>query len=376
MKKFYLLLTFVSLLGLVLLTGYGAGPATAAMNLFIGAPGYSATTCGTCHGSPGNFGIITTDIKVYNAGTTTPPAAYVPGTSYDVVVEVLHPIGTPSRFGFQCVAFDSGNLQAGTFLNPQAGVSVVVLPSGVEVAEHSSFLTSPTFTFQWTAPNAFTGPVTFWAGGVAANGNGQNTGDGGSPTPTSFTLVPDKVVPIELAEFTGRQTNQSVVLEWITQSEVENSHFIIEYADESLEFVQIGQVNGSGTTTTTQHYRFVHENPTFGANQYYRLKQVDFDGKFSYTKIVSVYMEGNIEQISVFPTPATTDVTVLVNIKNSDSYTLTITDLNGKVIHNDVFNLFAGEQSLQLDIANWPSGHYIYRLTNKRDQMTTSIVKF
>lgn len=376
MKHFYLILVFSLLSAAVLLTGYGAGPGTAAMNHFIGAPGGTGTTCGTCHGSPGNYGTITTEIRVFIAGTSIPATMYVGGNTYDVEVEVMHPIGAPSRYGFQCVVFDSGNVQAGSFVNPGAGISVVNLASGTQVVEHSSFNTSPVFTFQWVAPNTFTGPIKFWAGGIAANGNGQNTGDGGSTTPSQYDIIPDKNAPIELADFSGRQSDNTVVLEWVTESEIENSHFEIEHSTDVTKFAQIGTVDGAGTTTQTQQYRFVHNNPVLGDNHYYRLKQVDYDGNTSYSDVVTVYMESSIEQVSVFPTPATSEVTVLLNIKNTGIYTQTVYDMSGKIMQQDELNLSAGEQSMKLDIDNWSGGQYIYKLNNNQDQFTTSIVKF
>lgn len=195
MKRSSLLFTFICLALFILLAGYGAGPASIAQNHYIGAPGGTGTTCGNCHGSPGNFGIITADIKVYNTGTTTLATSYVGGTTYDIAVEILHPIGNPSRYGFQLVSFDSGGNQAGSFMNPMPGASIISLPSGTEVVEHSSFITSPIFTVQWVAPNTTTGVISFYSGGVAANGNGSNAGDGGSASPTILNLNPGAAVP-------------------------------------------------------------------------------------------------------------------------------------------------------------------------------------
>jgi len=188
LKYAQLLLTITAFFLFILLAGYGSGPANSAMNYFIGAPGGGGATCATCHGSPGNFGLITADIQVFNTGTTVPATNYTAGTTYDIEVEILHPIGSPGRFGFQLVALDSTSSQAGAFMNPMSGVSIVNLTNGIEVVEHSSFITSPIFTVQWAAPS--TGTVNFYAGGVAANGNEQNSGDGGSPSPAMYTMTP------------------------------------------------------------------------------------------------------------------------------------------------------------------------------------------
>jgi len=376
MKHFYLILVVVSLFAFVLLTGYGAGPASFANNHFIGAPGGSTATCGTCHGSPGSFGVVTAGLQVFNVGTTIPAIGYVAGSTYDIEVEIMHPIGSPGRFGFQLVGFDSGGAQAGTFTNPMAGTSILNLASGTTVVEHSSFNASPVFRVQWIAPSTATGTVTFYAGGVAANGTGTNAGDGGSTAPVSLNLPPDSNVPIELMDFNARQIDNSISLEWITLSEEENSHFEIQHADESGEFKAIAKIDGAGTSTETVHYRFQHETPAYGTNHYYRLKQVNFNGVYTFSEILTIYMKGNIDQITVYPIPATDQVTVLVNAKKTATYNQMVTDLNGKIVMEDIVDLTAGEQSIKLDIQELTGGQYIFILTNGKDKLSTPIIKF
>ncbi len=377
MKKFYLLLVFSCLAAFILLTGYGAGPATAAFNYYIGAPGGQATTCATCHGSPGSFGAVTTAIRIFDMGTTNVATEWAPSTTYDVEVEVNHPIGSPTRFGFQCVAIDGSNMQAGAFTNPGTGISIVTLASGTEVAEHSSYNTSKIFTFQWTSPASLlpTGDVTFYAGGIAANGNGTNAGDGGSNAPTAL-VFPPTALPIELSDFSARQYGNSVLLEWVTATEKDNSHFVIEHSIDGNDFSALDQIVGAGTTIQTQHYRFTHNSPVKGSDHYYRLKQVDLDGSFTYSDIVTVYLETNINQISVYPIPAKNEVNVALNLAKAGTYTQTIVDLNGKVLRSEMYNLEAGEQVLKMNIQNLASGHYIFNLNNGTDRFNTSIIKF
>lgn len=195
MKYPSLSLVFACLAALILLAGYGSGPASTISNHFIGAPGGNGTTCGSCHGTPGSFGVISAEINVFNTGTTTPASSYVAGTTYDVQVEIKHPIGNPVGYGFQLVSFDASGSQAGSFVNPPAGIAIIPLATGVDVAEHTSFNTSPFFTVQWVAPNTSTGDVSFYAGGVAVNGNGLNSGDGGSVNPATFIMTPGSAIP-------------------------------------------------------------------------------------------------------------------------------------------------------------------------------------
>nr|MCU0340855.1 hypothetical protein [Spirosomataceae bacterium] len=107
--------------------------------------------------------------------------------------------------------------------------------------------------------------------------------------------------PVVLASFTGRSENKASILEWQTSTEIGNSHFEVQRSFNLNTFENIGRVEGYGTTTTDKTYVFTDAQPRIGAN-YYRLKQVDFDGKFSYSRIISVIVRTNGE-VALFPNP-------------------------------------------------------------------------
>src|SRR5690606_7492371 len=91
----------------------------------------------------------------------------------------------------------------------------------------------------------------------------------------------DAPLPITLTTFTARQLEATkVTLDWTTASEENNDYFAIEYSADGRHFDELGMVRGAGSTTTSQHYSFIHHHPVAGSN-YYRLRQVDFDGTFA-----------------------------------------------------------------------------------------------
>ena len=100
-------------------------------------------------------------------------------------------------------------------------------------------------------------------------------------------------VPVELTRFrlyTPDPAAQTVFLDWQTASEQNNSHFEVQYSTNGMDFKTIGIVNGNGTTTENSDYFFVDKNPSNGIN-YYRLKQVDFNGQFEYSTVKSIVIE-------------------------------------------------------------------------------------
>lgn len=112
------------------------------------------------------------------------------------------------------------------------------------------------------------------------------------------------ILPVSWLDFKGELEGENVLLEWATATELNNRSFVIESSSQGEVFRRIGEVEGAGNSTEAQHYRFEHRTPSAGVN-YYRIKQVDFDGQFSYSKILAVDAAGSA-QILLYPNPAAT----------------------------------------------------------------------
>lgn len=117
-------------------------------------------------------------------------------------------------------------------------------------------------------------------------------------------------LPVELLSFSAQQTGNSISLSWITATELNNDFFTIEKLNANDGFDMVLKVPGKGTTTEISEYHAVDRQPNAGKN-YYRLKQTDFDGKFSYSGIVVVDFTGTIETLNIYPIPArNTDIII------------------------------------------------------------------
>jgi len=136
---------------------------------------------------------------------------------------------------------------------------------------------------------------------LSKSGNGKNVAiniGGTSYTGQEFDQIIDAggatengPLPVELVFFEGNISDENQInLNWITASETNNSHFEIEYSKNSRDFYHIASINGYGNTTQKQQYHFVHNEPNFGMN-YYRLKQVDYDGNFEYSDVINVELK-------------------------------------------------------------------------------------
>ena len=137
---------------------------------------------------------------------------------------------------------------------------------------------------------------------------GGTAGDLVSNTIFTKTMSFLATLPVTLVNFEVRKENKSVVAEWTTSSERNNSYFNVERSADNQNFSAIGRVNGNGTTSNTQHYSFTDQQPLAGT-AYYRLKQVDMDNHFIYspTRKIDFRLGG---QSHLYPTVVTNDFTV------------------------------------------------------------------
>jgi hypothetical protein len=115
-------------------------------------------------------------------------------------------------------------------------------------------------------------------------------------------LTGTSILPVTLSSFDAQNLGTSIVLQWSTSSELNNAKFELQHSTEGELFGTIMELAGAGTTLEKQSYQFTHHTPSAGIN-YYRLKQVDFDGTFEYSKIVAINAVGN-NDIVTYPNPA------------------------------------------------------------------------
>jgi len=176
----------------------------------------------------------------------------------------------------------------------------------------------------------------------------------------------DAVVPVELISFTASSQNSSIQLNWTTVTEINNRGFEIERSIDNKSFEKIGFVNGSGTTTQLQSYSFVDNNLESANKYYYRLKQVDYDGSFSYSQVVDINVNStpsNYSFMQTYPNPFNPNTTLSFSLPKDSKVTVKIFDLLGREVYklvND--NLSAGNYNYEINFSNFASGIYLYRL--------------
>lgn len=178
------------------------------------------------------------------------------------------------------------------------------------------------------------------------------------------------VLPVELTQFDAQSKDDMVELAWTTATELNNDFFQIEHSRDGIQFDAVGKVKGVGTTTETINYNFMHRQPASGTN-YYRLKQVDFDGAYEYSDIISVEVYSRTNGIRVYPNPTVDRVFIQVDKQPKDIQFALTTILGQKV---DV-QPATGDFGWELDLARLPKGIYVLQLDYDGKSLTKRIVK-
>ncbi|MBK9192120.1 MAG: T9SS type A sorting domain-containing protein [Crocinitomicaceae bacterium] len=136
------------------------------------------------------------------------------------------------------------------------------------------------------------------------------------------------ILPIELIEFYAASEFSTNSLHWKTETEQSNDQFFIQRSYDGTNFATIGSVDGAGNSSYETNYQFVDRDFTENLT-YYRLKQVDFDGGYKYSSIVSVNRE--TDRIRIYPNPTSGIITIDFPTGRTGNYVLKITDPSGKI---------------------------------------------
>ena len=162
-------------------------------------------------------------------------------------------------------------------------------------------------------------------------------------------------LPIELLEFTANTWDKEVVLNWKTVSEINNDFFSLERSADGVNFQNLIDIPGNGTTSTTSNYHFVDRKPSNGMN-YYRLKQYDFDGEFSYSDIVSATISTEEVKYKLYPSLAQDILVLDQNSKTGQHIIISVNDLSGRTLKS--FEIQPSIQKTELSLVDLPAGTY------------------
>jgi len=164
-------------------------------------------------------------------------------------------------------------------------------------------------------------------------------------------------LPVEWLEFDGEAKKDHNEIWWTTASELNNSHFDVERSSDGLIWDKIMEVDGQETTYDVTKYLINDHTRPFGTS-YYRLKQIDYNGEFEHSNVISLTHEGDFDLLGVYPNPTRGNLNLSLNTAKNRDIFISIVDLAGREILNHSVHLEKGMTNLKLDVLSIAKGIY------------------
>jgi|GEM_PF-2043690 len=194
---------------------------------------------------------------------------------------------------------------------------------------------------------------------VTDNAGFESLTTGSVKLPFTITL------PVVLTDFSGTLNNKKVDLNWATSSEINSAYFAVERSADGSHFTSIASIPATQSANGS-YYKYTDSLPIAGFN-YYRLKMVDKDGSFKYSKIILVTVNNAATPLSIAPNPFNDAFTISIDLKNESDINIIVNDANGKAVFEKKTAGAAGRNSIPVtNLARLPQGiYFISIITNK-----------
>jgi hypothetical protein len=186
----------------------------------------------------------------------------------------------------------------------------------------------------------------------------------------------ETVLPLSLLEFNGRLVNNNGLLNWKTSNEISTASFDIERSIDGRNYITAGNV-AAANIPGDHHYNFTDNNITsLGVPVvYYRLKQKDIDGHFTYSRIVALSIGDSKSSVLFYPNPVINEANLTITINKPQQVQARIIDNAGRVVKQQQWNLSAGSVSLSVDVKGLAKGVYYLELKGKTINERKQFVK-
>ncbi|MEI6507262.1 MAG: T9SS type A sorting domain-containing protein [Bacteroidota bacterium] len=190
------------------------------------------------------------------------------------------------------------------------------------------------------------------------------------------------LLPVNLITFTGTRNGQKVDLKWSTASELNNDHFILERSVDGVNFEFVAKVKGHGTTKSVSNYTNLDDVSDLisqlVSTVYYKLNQVDFDGKKTESGMVAVNILSTVNGMTMIaqPNPFSDHLHVVVNAEKVENITLKITDVTGKTLSEQTAKVLSGSNNIDIiNIDALKSGLYFIHLISDEGIIIQKVLK-
>ncbi len=184
-----------------------------------------------------------------------------------------------------------------------------------------------------------------------------NNADGAGSDPSfavdDITITVPIILPVEWKSFTAEHAIDGVFLSWETASELNTKEFEVLRSSDGLDFEVIGKIDAAGNSSTVLSYNFF-DNLYLDGRYFYKINQIDYDGKSSQTSVRSIYYKQLSDHVEIYPNPGNNYIRINIS-KDFKRPTILLLDTQGRLVKSTtVFD----EESVIIDIHNIPNGMY------------------
>lgn len=239
----------------------------------------------------------------------------------------------------------------------------------VQVKGNSTFTVLGSFTVDGNITASGSNNVV--AGTGTLNVTGTVSGDFSVSSSLSYNAF---TLPIELSYFKVVQLSfNEFEFSWETKSEINNDMFVIQYSENGFDWIDIAEMEGAGNTTVAIQYNYVIDYECYGTVAYFRLKQIDYDGTFSNSEMVSVALliDEQSTEANTYPNPAK-DHIIIDNV-NQDVESIYIFDIHSKLV-DEITDVKAGKVKYSFD-ANSEGIYYVGLKSKEKTDVKQIVVK-
>jgi len=183
------------------------------------------------------------------------------------------------------------------------------------------------------------------------------------------------VLPVKWLEFSGKRENDSLCpLKWGTTNEANNLGYDVERSLGNAEhFEKRGFVPSQQKADPVLDYSFADGNDYSGTS-YYRLRQFDADGRFSYSKVIAVKGYNKAVALQIYPNPAKSNAQALLHAPNGGAATLLLLDVSGKIAMQKTITVQKGDNLLPIDLSGLAKGTYLLQAILAQAPTVTAVV--
>lgn len=191
-----------------------------------------------------------------------------------------------------------------------------------------------------------------------------------------FAISSSEALPVTWLSIRGKNENQNNYIYWSTAAEKNNSHFIVEVSPNGNDFTEIGHVPANVNPSAIREYSFVHYNVSPGVN-YYRIRQVDIDNRYSYSKTIKISSIGSgTNKMVVLMNPVKYELALSIQLNRQITGSLLIKDASGRIVFKQKASLRKGSNILEIRSFILPAGVYWITLTDENTlKLTAGFVK-